>query len=304
MHEFSKRLIKHINKKLSILENKTDKITDIRINVFKTASLCLEEEYTLPQNDINGIREMDLEQYINRLVELIPGILKNCNLLPRTYLMGNHKYLYFVRLYQIEGREYLYVFKVFTSYLGGAEKNELVKQSLNNISAAVRTNKIYFECLFMPISSLKKSGDYIIDFTPLSIITYLQHHKQTIEKEHGPINQLLIGSIVFDDPDFSRLHQTLTSIFADANYWKLHNIFWPIMYRHTSICIYLIFPFIKTIENLLPEFDNVTAAILDKKSIDFSMNSKFWQSYFKSIGWENSFSRSNNREYIITEDIK
>ena len=293
-----KEEIQHINKIIS--NSSKDRKNKIRLGIdtFHHTYVMLQESFLWPSVHTGMIRPDEKLQITEIILKYIPSFIEGCSVLPEPRPRKDSTQVHYVRSYNFNSKEYIYIFKVSSDYMGGAETNEIVIKGRQGVTPSFYTNRIYFSALLVPVSEIMKdSHGAITDFRPIQI-------KDAIFKvSSDDVIRDFRSTVLFDEIDFSEVNQKITNHFNVNSSWKHNNLFFPLIIDYLSLCMNIMIPFKSAVDCKAPIFSRLFENFIKQENVS-TLNSddrNFLDKYFTGWKFERILSRSGNPHWIITD---
>lgn len=274
----------------------------LQVDTFHHPYLEFPEQFTLPTVNLYGIELDQARKLLAPLMEHMPAFLCDCHVLPEPRPNKETNYLHLIKPLQVEGRKYIYLFKILAQYLGGADTTEILKNASSGISAEVRTNRIYFHSRLIPVERLETSGECVVDFHPVRLKEALLEGITRAQGFHIATKEMRVLDM-FDEIDYSQANEELTNMFSVGVDWKPGKVFRPFLVDYHTLTMNLVFPDCELLPAYLQHFDRGFTELVAKLNLDqlHEESRKFWAAYFQSFSYERILSRSNNPHWRLTK---
>ena len=290
-----KSLLHQINDSIS-RSGKKQSAGSIYIDTFHHFYAVIPEKFIWPSFHINDIRPEEKEEVTNILLKYVPSFIEGCSILPEPRPRKDSDQVHFVRHYRIMNTEYIYIFKVSCDYMGGAEKNEIIVKGRQGVTPSYRTDRIYFSSLLIPVCEVSRdSGGYIDNFIPIQIKDAIFNVSSDDEK------RTFMGTILFDEIDFSQVNERITNYFEFQNAWLHKNLFYPFIIEYLSLCMNVVIPLKEFVDQYAFVFEKIFHTFVQGGSSGDlpEQDILFLNEYYKNWSFERILSRSGNPHWRI-----
>lgn len=194
----------------------------------------LDSYYVLPAFTYPDSKPKEVLAFLAAVAEYIPGAIAGTQMLPIQKPKRESGKMSFVKIITINGFDYLYVFKIDASYLGGAHKGEVLAPATSTTSTSIRTNRIYFSARIVPLREIQTKDGQIGDFDT-------KHFKSGVfykETDDSDKNKPKIFSELFDEVDYSAVVAPIKEMLGiNLENWKLGKVYEPITIEYLSLSI-------------------------------------------------------------------
>ena len=277
-----------------------DSSHELLVDNFHHPYAKFEDPFEWPGITLNGIQTHEARKIINVLLRKVPNFVKGCHVLPESRPKKDTNHLQFVRHIRRKEGEYIYIFRVLAEYMGGADKGEIIEPSSQGLTPSIKTDRIYFTALLLPVRNVTYEKGQIVDFHPLTIKE--AYFKVDSASSEGGHEQTIFGtSMVFDDVDFSNVNTRFKELFSFGQTWKPGRLFPPLLVEYLTLCINIVPPHSEMIEGLIPFFDRGFREFMKTGELAGLSESdrNFWERYFQAWEYERVQSRSGNPHWKL-----
>lgn len=284
-----------INEELKNLSVESAVPKKIKVDTFHLPYIEFLDTFELPGISLNGPEYEQALKFTRIIKEKAPGFVSNTNLLPQARPQRDLQQLHFVREIQAGNKKYLYILKIFTLYMGGAESKDITIKAVQGLSASFISNRIYYQARIVPVDNVTRKQGQIIDFESTRI-------KDTLfEVSSSDMKRDMWSTVLFDEVDFSELNQKFVDCFSFDSDWKLGKIFSPLVVDYLSLCINPVYPILPIIEAVAPHFhEGFSSFIKDREAMSVPEKTEyFWSAYFAKFTRKLSPAKSGNPHWEI-----
>ncbi len=242
-----------------------------------------------PSVAVGETRMQDAATLADCLARLVPSLVADCEVLPTAKPSKDSGIFHLVREHSCEGSAFVFVLKIISQYLGGAEAGEIVTPPAQGISPSVRTDRVYFSARILPVEGIQRSAGAIVDFVP-----------QRVEEAVFQVSSNVPDrwtTVLFDEVDFSDINKKLTELFsANGAEWHGGSLFFPIVVDYLTICMNTVVCTRSFIDGVLPFFARAWTAFRRDRSLGALTDGDraFWEAYYKAWAYERILSRGGN----------
>ena len=293
-----KENIDFINKKISGFTTNVDISIKLAIDTFHHSYVQFEDSFLWPAIHTNRIEPEEKNQITDILLTHVPSFIENCSVLTESRPRRDSNQVHYVRSYKFNEVEYIYIFKVFAEYMGGADQTEIVSRGKQGIAPSFHTDRVYFESLLIPVSNITRDvHGYVTDFIPIQIKDAI--FKVSSDEEIRNFR----SSVLFDEIDFSQVNNKITNHFSYGKQWKFNNLFYPIIIDYLSLCMNIITPYKKVVDLNAPVFARMFMNFIhqeDGSNMEIT-DKQFLCDYYESWKFERIFSKSGNPHWVMRE---
>lgn len=211
---------------------------EIFVDNLHTPFMQFEDSYILPPTSVYGVEFSAAKEFLLQAEQLIPELIKGCQVLPEAKPKKNTNQLFLVKplpsAKENEDKKFIFVVSFILSYLGGAPSSMVVKQPAQGKTASVRTQKIYYLARILPLKNLETKEEQVVDFVT-------RQYKETefmVDVDTVPaFNKVQhTYSELFDDVDYSKQISVIRSILnITKEVWQPGKVFEPIDVEFHSI---------------------------------------------------------------------
>jgi len=177
----------------------TNKPTKIFVDNLHSPYALFDEEYILPGSSIHSPDYDSALLYLQKISEFIPEAVFGCHVLPEPRPKRDVGKLSLVKEIIFDNIKYLYILKFDIAHLGGAKKEDILKNPSQYHNASVRTNRIYFSIRIVPVAEIYCEKGQIIDF---NVLNYDPSIFQTSTEKLADSARRIVSEI-FDEIDFT-----------------------------------------------------------------------------------------------------
>ena len=266
-------------------------MNEIRLGIdnFRFFYLTLAEPYELPCANTTGLTAPQKEDLFATLSEQHSPFSAPFQILPENRPARYGTELHLVRPLSYENSRFVLILRILAEYRGGAESDEIIKESAQAKTPRIRTDKIYYKARIVPCSDIAQAGDSVLDFTPrrLSRVESVYTEVKDAGARTGARGHTFA---VFLDPDFHDYNKKISARFGD---WP-HQVFYPFVADdYVTVSLNIIYPHTYYIETVLPYFARAFGSIAEDKPIS-EEDRAFWAAYYGSMDMERIYSRAGN----------
>jgi hypothetical protein len=230
--------IKSINKLLLDLEGK-NKPGEIYVDNLHSPYIKFNEQFALPQSAITRPEIPAISDYVQILIKMLPEAIEGTSLLPEPRPKKETGKLFFVRPILFEDKKFMYVFSTDMQYLGGARPEEIKKQSAQNLTPSVMTDRIYFQAKVFPVENFTEEADFVTDFKAVRFRGGVFRLDADREAESKPRR----FSEIFDELDFSDLESKIREeLGINSEIWPMGRVYSPIGIDYLSLSLRFLKP--------------------------------------------------------------
>lgn len=270
---------------------------ELKTDNFHHPYIQFPDAFAWPAVSIDGVGDPAAQEIASILWLRAPHFIQNCQVLPAPRPKKNVYELQFVREYQRDNRRYLYIFKISTHYMGGANENEVLTPVAQGLGPSFQTDRIYYQARLLPVESIQLADNCIVDFeaSRLKETMIAMELKPKVENKQGFPKEIR-SSTLFDELDFSEINHRLLEMFAFGEKWRLEKIFKPFVVEHLTLCLALLYPQITLLDHIVDSFHIAWSLLLEEGRLD-ALNVEeraFWNLYYRAFRCENVRSRSGN----------
>jgi len=222
------------------------------IDSFKHPYVQLEKEIILPSVSLVNFEPLEAKKIYQLLIDYFPSFTEDFKIIHQDQIIGQKKYYSFLKVKNFDKIHIGLELRILSSYAGGASKEELLENPIQNYSPSFRTNKIYFFLFMYAIDNyiyenqtFKSIESYYIDFIRNYRIPYTD-----IKVEPWTVN-------LFDDLEFEELIKEIEKKIPyewNAKVWKkpftIERATLALNLIHIDQFEYLVEDFIKFIYNI------------------------------------------------------
>lgn len=212
-------------------ENKTSRIY---IDNLHFPYLEFSDFYTLPtSSSLDGMDFHSAEAYLKEIASFIPELIQGCNILPEARPRRDNSKIFLVKkLPKIDDQDFLWILKLESTYLGGADKSQILSTAKQGRTSSIRTKRIYFHSLAIPIEHTIEEKGEIRGFDPYEIRELLTD----IASGNRQDSRIKPYSELFDEVDYSSQEKSILNIYGiNSENWKPGNIYRPIGIDYLSL---------------------------------------------------------------------
>lgn len=229
---------KRINEKLRNLSGRNQPGA-IFVDNLHCPYIQFEKKFVLPSTSLVEDDPQSLESFLDILIEHLPEALEGTSILPEPRPKRETGKLFFVRPILFGPNSFLYIFSTDMIYLGGARTEEIKKQSSQNRTTSVITDRIYFQVKFIQTSFTIQEGDDTVDFEAKRFSGGV-FRVESERDEHKPIRKF---SEIFDEVDFSDTEAKIREeLEITPEIWRLGKIYSPIGIDYLSLAMRFLQP--------------------------------------------------------------
>jgi hypothetical protein len=262
------------------------------------------DSYTLPaSSSLDGMDFNSSMEYIQEISRFIPELISNSFILPEPKPKKESGKIFLVRqLPGVGNQNFIWVFILEATYLGGAEKTNILQSARQGRTTSIRTNRIYFKSFAIPVESILRERDEIRGFDPYEIRELLtdialgSHNDSRIK----PYSEL------FDEADYSEQEKAILNIFhINSENWKPGNVYKPLGMDYLSLSFRFLEKSFLDIENIWSRIGNSIWINPEKGNITSSNNENFLElhNYLKEVDFRSDHSPSGNLRWEIYKKI-
>lgn len=272
-----------------------DPAADLFVDTFHQPYLHFSQSIVWPSVAVGETRMADAASVAECLAKTIPSLVTDCEILPNPKPSKDSGIFHFVREHTVDGSSFVFMLKIVSQYLGGAEAGEIITPPAQGISPSVRTDRIYFSARILPVERIQRSAGAIVDFVP-----------QRVEEAVFQVSSNVPDrwtTVLFDEIDFSDINKKLTGLFAPNGIsWNAGSLFAPIIVDYLTICMNVVSCTRVFVDGVLPFFARAWSAFRSEKSLASLSDSDraFWQAYYQAWAYERVLSRGGNPHWKFT----
>ncbi|MCC5813973.1 MAG: hypothetical protein JJT78_04395 [Leptospira sp.] len=262
------------------------------------------EYYSLPtSSSLDGMDFNSSMEYIQEISRFIPELISNSFILPEPKPKKETGKIFLVRqLSKIGNQSFIWVLTLEATYLGGAEKSNILQPARQGRTTSIRTNRIYFKSFAIPVESILRERDEIRGFDPYEIRELLTD----IASGNQPDSRIKPYSELFDEADYSEQEKTILNIYSiNSDNWKPGNVYKPLGMDYLSLSVRFLEKSFSDIESIWSRIGNSIWINQEKGSIPSSNNENFIElhEYLRQIDFRSDQSPSGNLRWEIYKKI-
>jgi len=189
----------------SILEKHgSGKHYPVFVDNLHTSFIQLDNSYRLPSTSVFSVDFAAARDYVSMLAEVIPQAVSG------SYILQNHRpkretgKITLFKDFDFNGAKYLYVNSFHVAYLGGASADSIVLSPIQERTAAVKTERIYFSSRIVPLDEIEYFGGVPTDFKTRQ---YDESKVMVSTSVKNPRKESI--SELFDEVDYSDIIRSL-----------------------------------------------------------------------------------------------
>ncbi|MCE9501579.1 MAG: beta-galactosidase, partial [Leptospira sp.] len=190
--------------------------------------------YVLPGSSIYSPDFESVYLYIQTLSEYIPEAIVGCHVLPESRPKRDVGKLSLVKEIRIGEFRYLFILKFELAHLGGVKKEDVVKNASQMFNASVRTDRIYFSVRIIPVSSVDRDRNQIVDFT---VQSYDASIFQMSTQNQSDSSRRIVSEI-FDEIDFTFANNSIRDqLRITPENWSPGKVYEPVAIEYLTVAL-------------------------------------------------------------------
>lgn len=249
------------------------------VDNLKTPFIVLDRRYILPSVPLMGVDKNSAFQFLNAVIENLPGAIQGFHVLPEARPKKDIQKLALVKHFEADENQFIYMIKFEAAYLGGASKEDIISPARQDHSASVLTDRIYFHAKIFPVENVTYTDRHISDFTVRRFEPSIYQQAAGMEPKKKNYSEL------FDEIDYSELLGPVKEFLGinDEN-WKLKSLYEPVWVEHMSLAVrFLNFQIMENTEDLKSFKELFTVFSPQKKSAGHSAQDFFGEKESESV---------------------
>ncbi|MBI3396581.1 MAG: hypothetical protein HY042_12140 [Spirochaetia bacterium] len=270
---------------------------ELYIDTFRHPYLRFSEFFTLPGSTITGIKADECRKIAELLAAKIPWIVSDCQILPEPRPRRESGQLHLVRPILVDGRPYMFIFKLSAPYMGGAQDEEIVHAAQQGLSPTVNTDRLYFNARLLPVHEMEKEHGHIVDFQAVQI------REAIFEVTSKSVGRDVWSTVLFDEVDFSAVNQTFAEMFGHGADWTGGRLFSPVVVDYLTLALNLIWCDRAFVDQIAVMYDRAFTSFLHGGTLAGIANEdrQFWSAYFGAWKSERVSSRAGNPHWQMVK---
>lgn len=235
----------NINKRLaeinSIEDNNIDHLDsfELFIDNLHCSYIDTKQEFILPSFPLlNGPDFNSIQEYLDQVIPIVPNLFKGLQILPEPRPKKEIGKIFLVKeISDNPQQKFLFILSLDLFYLGGAKSSEILKKESQVKTASIRTSRIYFRSVIIPVDQIFVNKNCIIGFDPFTIKELIldSTHNNDLETVIKPFSE------IFDELDFSKQEELICQwIGINNQVWSPGKVFSPVGIDYLSISLRLL----------------------------------------------------------------